>query len=170
MIRIVQYAAIAGFILCLIIMYTTNSGIRGLRKYDANFKLLEMRFHYTADDVSGVFEKLGKDGRALYRNFWILDFFFIACFLIVMLAIMNKVIIDSYARNILAILAISRAFFDIVENGILLYLSNIYPDRNNALATICSWVTTCKFISLYAWILGFVAITLYPVINRKFSS
>jgi hypothetical protein len=167
MMGIVQYIGIAGFIVCLIIMHTTDFGIKGLRKYDAGFRLLDMRFHYTADDVGEVFEKLGKAGREVYRNYWILDFFFIACFLIVMLAIVNKVVIDNWARNLLIVLAVSRAVFDIVENSILMYLSNIFPVRNDSLAAICSWVTTCKFIVLYAWILGILAMTLYSVINGK---
>ena len=48
-------------------------------KHDADFRLLDMRFHYTAADVNETFSKLGEDGRTAYRNYWILDFFFIAC-------------------------------------------------------------------------------------------
>lgn len=72
----VKYIGIVGFIICLMIMYTTNHGIRGMRKYDADFRLLDMRFHYTAADVNETFTKLNDGGRVAYRDYWILDFFF----------------------------------------------------------------------------------------------
>lgn len=167
MIKFIRYIGIAGFIICLIIMYTTNIGINGLRMYDADFSLLDMRFHYAADDVSEVFEKLGEDGIAAYREFWILDFIFIACFLIVMLAAMDKPAISGKGKKLLIILAVARAVFDIIENSILLYLSSTYPTYNDLLASICSWITTFKFVFLIVWVLGFAALALYPVINRK---
>jgi len=156
MIKIIGYIAAVGFVVCLVIMYVSDKGVKGLRKYDANFKLLDMRFHYNADDVVNTFEKLGKDGIAAYRNYWITDFVFIACFLILMLSITNCVTVN-LVKNLMLILSVSRAVFDVAENGILLYLSGIYPIRKDTLAAICSWVTTFKFAALYVWIFGLSA-------------
>ena len=164
----IVFIGIIGFIICLLLMYATDLGERGLRKYDADFKLLDMRFHYTTADVSEAFEKLGEGGRKAYQNYWILDFVFIVCFLIVMLTITDKIAVSGWAIYILIALAIARAGFDIVENSLFLYLSKIYPAHNDSLATICSWTTTCKFISLYVWILGVVVMSLFPIIRRNF--
>ena len=142
MLNIIKYIGIIGFFVCLIIMYATNHGIRSIRKYDADFKLLDMQFHYTADNVNESFNKLGSDGRSAYRNYWILDFFFIACLLIVMIAIVGVISMTDWVKNVLIILAVSRAVFDAIENSILLYLIGKYPIQNNSLATICSWITT----------------------------
>jgi len=148
-------------------MYATNHGIRGMRKYDAGFRLLDMRFHYTATNVNETFTKLNVGGRVAYRNYWILDFFFIACFLVVQLTIINSIAMSDTAINVLIVLSFLRAIFDIVENSILLYLIDKYPIQNNQLATICSWVTTSKFIALYLWIVGIAVMLLYPVVHRS---
>jgi len=168
--KIVGYIGIAGFIICLIIMYATNLGERGLRNYDPDFRLLDMRFQYTAADVGETFEKLGRDGRAAYRNFWILDFVFIACFLIVMFAITDKIATNGWARYILIFFSIARAGFHIIETGMLFSLSIRYPVQNSSLVTLSSWITTSKYISLFIWMLGIAVMLLYNVINRKHSN
>ncbi len=88
--KIISIICVAGFFVCLLLMYTTDLGVNGLRKHDADFEMLDMSFHYTADDVNEAFEGLGEDGIAAYHKFWILDYAFIACFLVVMLAIPKK--------------------------------------------------------------------------------
>ncbi|MCL2544607.1 MAG: hypothetical protein FWE77_01680 [Clostridia bacterium] len=164
---IVKYVGIAGFVICLAIMYCTNHGIRGLRAHDADFRLLDMRFHYTAADVHETFTKLGEGGRLAYRNYWILDFFFIACFLIVMFAAVDSIAMPGWLKSALIALSIARAAFDATENGILLYLIGKYPAQNNVLATLCSWVTTCKFVALYLWMLAVAVTLLRPLIRRS---
>ncbi len=165
--KILRCMGIAGFLVCLILMYTTDIGERGLRKYDADFQLLDMRFHYAADDVGEAFADLGEDGIAVYQRFWILDFAFIACFLIVMLGITYKFVHCGRLRSILTACILARAVFDIAENSLLLYLSDAYPVCDALLATIGSWATTSKFIALYLWMAGIAAAWLYPVIKRK---
>ena len=164
---IVKYVGISGFLVCLAMMYFTNHGIRGLRKYDADFRLLDMRFRYTSADVNEAFTTLGDGGRRAYRRFWILDFFFIACFLIVMLAVADSIFMAGWLKNVLLALAIARAAFDVAENGILLYLIGKYPAQNHALATIGSWVTTCKFVALFLWMLAVAAMLLHPLLRRS---
>ena len=165
--NIIKYIGITGFFICLAIMYFTNHGIRGLRKFDANFRLLDMQFHYTTADVYRTFEKLGSDGRLAYRNYWILDFFFIPCFLIVMLAIIYHMPLVGWVEIALIILSILRALFDVIENSILLYLISKYPAQDNLLATVCSWITTSKFIALFLWMLGIAAMLIYSLTHRS---
>lgn len=160
--KVLKWVGLMGFFACLIIMYTTNHGIRGIRKYDANFRLLDMQFHYNHTTVYETFEKIGAKGRKAYQNYWILDFFFIACFLIVQFTAVNSIVMSSTFRNTLIVLSVFRALFDVIENGILLYLIGKFPEQNNQLASLCSYVTTSKFIALYLWLLGIAVAFLYP--------
>lgn len=164
MLNILKYIGIGGFFICLIIMYTTNHGIPGLRKYDNNFKFLDMQFRYNAAIVYDAFEKIGKDGRKVYRGYWILDFVFIACFLIVQITLLNGLSFNGLVRNILIVLSISRAVFDILENCMLIYLIDKFPSVNNLLANICSCVTTMKFTVLYLWLLGISIFLFFPLV------
>jgi hypothetical protein len=147
-------------------MYGTNHGIPGIRKFDSEFKLLDMRFHYNDKVLYKTFENIGADGVKAYRNYLWLDFCFIACFLIIMLALSLKLTAANIIfRNILIGLAISRALFDILENTLLIILLNAYPQQNAVLSNICSWSTTLKFIALYLWIAGIAVILLLKLLR-----
>lgn len=148
---------IIGFIGCLIIMYTTNHGIPGIQKYYSDFRLLDMRFRYNNNILYDTFERLGKSGIDAYNRYLYLDFCFIASFLIVIIAISLKVATNTMFRNILIFFAVTRAVLDILENSLLIFLLNKFPNYHIQLADICSWVTTSKFIALYLWIFGIAA-------------
>lgn len=145
-----------GFIICLFTMYRTNHGIPGIQKYDPEFKLLDMRFRYTAANLYDTFDSILEEGRKAYKNYLMLDFCFIACFLIVMIAITQKVATNSSLRYVLIGTAILRAILDIIENSILISLLNMYTKQSLVLANICSWITTFKFLALYLWMVGLV--------------
>lgn len=147
---------VIGFFICLFIMYRTDHGIPGIQKYDSEFRLLDMRFRYTGKDLYNTFERILEEGRKAYKNYLLLDFCFIACFLIVMIAISQKVVTDRYSGLIYILigLAITRALFDVIENTILIILLNMYSKQNIVVANICSWATTFKFLALYLWLVG----------------
>lgn len=166
--ELTKLAGFFGVFICLMIMYTTRHGIPGIRKYDKNFRLLDMQFHYTGDTVYRTFEKIGPEGRKAYRNFWILDFIFITCLLIVMLTISVSVNMDVPSKYVVVLiwLCLLRAIFDILENCILLHLAHRFPVKKNLLATICSYITTCKFIALYVWLTGIGVSFLFPFLKK----
>ena len=161
--KAIKIIGIVGFVICLIIMYATDSGIPGIQKYDPNFRLLDMQFHYDAETVHNTFEKIGHSGREAYQNFLLLDFVFIFCFLITMLVITVKVFSYPRARTFFVWICVLRALFDILENILLLVMLNSYPLFNNHLATMCSCITTLKFVVLYAWILGIIIRFIKPI-------
>lgn len=164
--KVFSWIGLIGFVMCLIIMYTTNHGIPGIRKHDPNFRLLDMQFHYRSDTVYDTFDKLGKEGRKAYQNYWILDFFFIVCFLTVQITVVNIIDKRSALRIILIMLSVLRGLFDVIENGILIYLIGKFPEQNNQLASFCSYMTTSKFIALYLWIIGIMIVLLYQFATR----
>ena len=161
MTRAIKIISFLGFLACLMVMYTTDHGVPGIKKFDPSFRLLDMRFHYSSEIVKQTFERIGEAGRRAYQKYLVLDFVFIAFFLITMITITNAVPAPSYIRTVLYILCGLRAFFDVFENILLLHMLGQYPVFNDTLATICSWITTLKFIMLYIWL---PHILLFPLI------
>lgn len=151
--KIINVIGITGFLLCLLLMQTTNHGLRGIQKFDPSFRLPDMRFHYSGKSLKPVLERIGEEGRKAYKRFLLLDFIFITCFLITMLAITNAGFVSNPVRILLTITAVMRAVLDVTENTLLLFMLNKYPEFNEKAAVICSWSTTVKFIMLYTWLL-----------------
>ena len=58
------------------------------------------------------------------------DIAFIACFLIVQIAIADSIGVGAAAKTVLIVLSVMRAVFDIIENSILLYLIGKYAHIN----------------------------------------
>lgn len=164
MIIVITILGIIGFIICLFLMYRTNHGIPGIQRFDSEFRLLDMRFRYTSEDLYITFERILEEGRTAYRNYLILDYCFIACFLIVMIAISQKVVPNGGLRYALIVFSIVRAILDVTENTILIVLLNNYADQYIVLATVCSWITTFKFIALYLW----MACIAYSLLQKIF--
>lgn len=153
MIRLLKIIGLLGFVICLLAMYTTDHGIPGIRKFDSSFRLLDMRFHYSSKTVGETFERIGEEGRMAYRKYLILDFIFIICFLITMLAVSDAAAVPQEIKIILSAFCLLRALWDVLENILLLRMLGQYPIFPGTLATICSWFTTMKFLMLYAWLL-----------------
>ncbi len=151
--KIINVIGITGFLLCLLLMQTTNHGPRGIQKFDPSFRLPDMRFHYSGKSLKPVLERIGEEGRKAYKRFLLLDFIFITCFLITMLVITNAGFVSNPVRILLTITAVLRAVLDVTENTLLLFMLNKYPEFNEKAAVICSWSTTVKFIMLYSWLL-----------------
>lgn len=149
----ITIVGVTGFVVCLFIMYGTKHGIPGIRKYDTDFRLLDMRFRYNSEDVYRTFERITSEGRSAYRTYLMLDYCFIVFFLIVMLAISYKISSSNGVKYLLIGSSLSRALLDVAENTILINLLGKHSDPSPLLANICSWCTTFKFISLYIWII-----------------
>lgn len=169
MVRVTRIIGIAGLIICLVLMYTTDHGIPGIKKFDSAFRLLDMRFHYSSETAQQCFEQIGAQGRTAYREFLILDFVFISCFLITMLTITSAAVTLPRMRSILYIACALRAIFDILENCFLLSMLNRYPVFSTSAANLCSWFTTFKFIMLCLWLLVLVARGLSTLVQKSTS-
>lgn len=152
MIIMVTVLGVIGFFLCLVLMEFTNLGVRGIRQYDPGFGLLDMRLSYDANTVYQVFDQISEAGRKAYKHYLCLDYCFIACFMIVMLALSFKSTTNPVYRNVLIVLVVVRALFDLIENTLLMVLINNYPQQNIFMATVCSWSTTMKFVFLFLWV------------------
>ncbi len=156
MVRFIQTVGIIGFFICLSIMYMTNHGVRGIQKYYPSFQIPDMRFHYSAEQITNDFERIGNAGRTIYQKYLYLDFVFIICFIILMLTISNSLFSRTIIRNFLFAICILRALFDILENSFLLSVLKNYPSINKSVISVCSYFTSFKFIMLYIWIFALI--------------
>lgn len=169
MVKVTKVVGIAGLIICLLLMYTTDHGIPGIKKFDSAFTLLDMRFHYNSEAVQQCFEQIGAGGRTAYLSILILDFVFIACLLITMLTITKAAVTLPRIRTTLYIVCVLRAILDILENCFLLSMLNRYPVFSTSAANLCSWFTTFKFIMLCLWLLVLVARGLSTLVQKSTS-
>ena len=64
------------FLICLALMYLTDLGVRGIRRYDSSFHSPDMKFHYSVKQVMETFERIGETGRLIYQKYLILDCLF----------------------------------------------------------------------------------------------
>lgn len=152
MLRFIQTVGIIGFFICLSIMYMTNHGVRAIQKYYPSFQIPDMKFHYSVEQITHDFERIGNAGRMIYQRYLYLDFIFIICFIILMLTISNSLFSRTAIHNFLFAVCILRALFDILENSFLLSVLKNYPSINKSAISVCSYFTTFKFIMLYIWI------------------
>lgn len=152
--KYIQMAGILGFFICLCMMYTTDLGVRGIRVYDPAFQSPDTKFHYSAGQLTQTFEEIGDGGWAVFQKYLILDCVFTLCFLIVMFTITTIVFTEGSICYFMLGVCIFRGVSDLLENTMMLLVLRQFPDYHTQLVTICSYVTTIKFILLYIWISG----------------
>lgn len=160
MVRIIKIIGALGFVTCLLVMYLTNHGIRGIQIYAPDFRLLDMRFHYDSETVRQTFEQISEGGRRAYQKYLMLDFVFILCFLAVMITVSDAIPASRSVQTGLYILCVLRALFDVFENILLLRMLGQYPAFDKAMASLCSRITAIKFIMLYTWLVFIVIYTI----------
>lgn len=142
--------AILTFLLTLFMMrrYEFGSHNNGLEK-------LDMRFGYSAGDVNQLLTDLGREGRAIYIKILIVDFIFIGSFLIIqnnlLKYVMGKAMLNSRWHYFLSI-SYMRAFFDFVENVLIILLINNFPNGYPQPAGLLGYITELKFICLGLWL------------------
>lgn len=165
MLKIISMIGNAGFFICLFIIYATKHGIKGIRKYNTSFQLLDMRFHYKKWEVYQTLGALEEAGRNAYLRYIVLDFIFISCFLILMITVSTKVVVWPNVKMILIFLCVLRALFDILENICIILMLTYYPVMIDKWGELCGWFTTFKFIMLYTWL--FTLLLIFGIDFRK---
>lgn len=159
-------AACLGMALCLYLTRVSPKGVPGLRALDAGFQCPDMRFHYNAEKLFQDFGRVGEPGRVLLMRFWRIDFCFIACFLVAMLAIDRNVAALVPVRYGMHGAAALRALLDVAENVMLMSVCRGYPQkRRTALASAAGVVTGAKWIAMGVWVVG-LFINLFSVSIR----
>ena len=134
-------------------------------KREKEFRMPDMHFHYTADELYAILGEAGEAGRPLMRRYWLLDFGFILFFLGAMVSVSLNV--AGYGTTLFWLMAgtsVARAVLDVAENSLLLVLQSACPDRKSGLAGLAGFVTSAKFVCLYAWVI----ILFYKLVGAAF--
>ena len=154
-----------GMTLFYVLMDFSARSPRKIPMENGEFHMPDMRFHYSADGLYAMLESVGAENLPLLRRYWRLDYGFIVCFLGVMLSI--DLNIDGPATTLYVLMGIAatlRALLDVLENILLLRLYRAYPDRRNRTARFAGFVTSVKFLCLYAWVI----LLFYKLFARAF--
>ncbi|AZV57871.1 hypothetical protein [Clostridium sp. AWRP] len=165
------------YIIRLLVILVLVSALVIMRKIETGFliysngaNVLDMRFGYSASDVFQLFTTLGAEGRSIYVKYLLDDFIFTVVFAIVqnyiLKFIMGKAVLNS-KWHVLLYIAYLRAFFDVIENIIILILLNSFPSMLLSLITAASSVTRLKFIVYGIWILTVPISLVVRLIMRK---
>lgn len=159
--QIIRYIGTAGFFITFFIMYATKYGIPGIKRFNKEFKTVDMKFYYKKSLFYETLEKIGEEGRKIYFGYFIADFFLLSFTLIVMISITDLLMHDPDVHYIVYLTAGLKALFDIFENCFCLYLLHIYPVKNSILAFLASLATALKFIMFYLWLLAVISALFY---------
>lgn len=123
-------------------------------KLGKDFKMPDVRLHYTPSLLYNTYEEAGTQGRPLMRLYWLYDFGLIICLLGVMMAVSANVVSDrTWVFPLMIWLTAARTLFDLAENALLLYMLGRFPEYREPLARLAGVVSTCKHILLFAWVL-----------------
>lgn len=155
----------AGMALFYALMEMSPKSPRRIRINGKEFHMPDMRFHYTPDALYRSFSEAGEDNLPRLRRYWRLDFGFIVSFWGVMMSV--DLNLDAPATTLylaMGVAATLRAVLDFLENILLLRLYRAYPSRRNLLAGFAGFVTSAKFLCLYAW----VGMLFYRLFTRAF--
>jgi hypothetical protein len=120
---------------------------------DNPFRMPDVRFHYTPGELNAIFTEAGVEGRPQMRRYWLLDLGLIVCFWGVMIVIgLNIAGQGTTLLLLMGIIATVRMGFDLLENGLLMWLLQVYPVQKPAAARLAGAATSLKFLFLYAWV------------------
>jgi len=113
-------------------------------------EILDMRFHWTLDDAFTLFDKIGKDGRSLYRSLYVQGYDVISPLIMDLGA--SSLFSMVYPGSLLNLLPFVRFFCDMAENVCVLILMNNYPVREGMelTAQIGTIFGTGKFLVIFS--------------------
>jgi len=125
------------------------------RKLGKDFKMPDVRLHYSPEMLYNTYEDAGEDGRGQMRLYWLYDFGLIACLLGVMLAVSANIADGrAWVYPLMLWLTIARTAADVLEDILLLSLLRRFPQRRMSPARLVSGVTAAKHLLLIAWLLS----------------
>lgn len=138
----------------LALMENGPFGIAKLRSLSGGTGMLDMMFGYSPPVVHGLLEKIGGAGRLLYSRLLLLDFAFAVAYTalqaLLITALLRKAAMDGLWKR-LNLLPFVRSLLDFVENGILLFVLNSFPEYPQIIVYLASAITLVKLILNYGY-------------------
>jgi hypothetical protein len=150
------------FLLANLLMHFSPFGSIALAQITGTQSLPDTLFFYSPNDLFNLLTIYGVQGRIMYLNFQLIDYFYPLVYGYLLMAFLFHNLIYSRFHNWLLI-PILPVLFDYFENILIRIQISSFPNPNNELALLSSSFTTLKwlFISLI------ILVTVYLYIRKK---
>lgn len=142
-----------------------------------NFGPFDLRLSYTPDNLMTVISHYGGDRRADYNQYFTFDFILTGCgffFMFLTPQLINTFSSKHYLLFRSSVFsAVFSAFFNVVENILLIRIVDTSPAFTDSDANLASGCTTLKWIFIGIWIVSTILFAITTTItvmkNRKSS-
>lgn len=128
---------------------------------------LDLKFAYSVSDAFIALDSMGTNMRQFYRvGIWLLDF----PYMLVYTLFFSGVIYRLWGESKMLLLPLVIGFFDLLENVMVLYLLNTFPDIPRVVANLASFFTTSKWIFVLFMMASVLGGLIRMIIHRKYST
>ena len=111
---------------------------------------------YDSQTVREMMPYFSPEGIHVYKIYYLMDFIFIAAFLILqcyLSLVFFKWCSLRYIKIIVCIIPVLRGVFDIIENAVLLRTLFSYPSVNDVMINFSSYCTQAKLLMIRLWLI-----------------
>ena len=133
--------------------------------------ILDLYFHYSADEAYSLLNYYGHGGRTIYLWGLLLDTVFpviYGLFLWMSITYLSERIhLSKSTIRFLQLLPFAAVGFDYVENIFEIWMTLGYPNAVKRIAPICSWITSLKWVLIYSNIFVLVFLVLIYVFGMN---
>lgn len=130
-------------------------------------KVLDLRFAYSVQEAYELIGMLDLETRKIYRfGIWALDLPYMFIYGLLFSGLLHKI----WKNQKVLIIPLGVVLMDLFENLMVLRILKIYPLENQALATLASLFTTCKWLLVGLMILTILFGLLHNFFTRKVAS
>lgn len=132
---------------------------------------LDTRFSYSAEEVVAVFEKLGAEGRSVYRIVvgridMIFPLLYGSLFILVLASLLKKVVPYRSRLMLLAFFPLIGMLFDYLENVKILRLLDTFPNVSSETVAFAERFTLLKHAFLFTCVAMIVLLILFVIMKR----
>ena len=160
---------VIAFVISLYLVEFSSIGSPAVRQYNNGYGTFDMKM-YGVERVREVLSQMKPAGFEAYKNYYVVDYFFILTFATLQILLLNLAyswnVKRKYAYFIWSI-PILRGMFDVVENTLLLITLNEYPKINETMIRISSLATKTKLLLIQAWIVLLVCGMAGGIITKR---
>lgn len=149
----IRIVVVIAFIISLYLVEAGPWGSEHIALCNEGYGTFDMKI-YDAKVVYSILPKFSTEDISFVNKYYICDYVFIFCFFTLQYVISQvtyKNVKSQIPRQIFLAVAMIRGVADMIENAILLYIINSYPNQLKMLVSIASAVTQIKLRMIPLW-------------------
>ncbi len=150
--RIYTIILFAVFALSLYLVEWSGIGSSAVAKYNQGYGTFDMK-SYSTEGVAEVLDRMEPQGFTVYRLYFVADYFFVLTFGLLQITLLYLTYqwTRPGIRRLLYCVPILRGICDMIENTLLLWTLNHYPDINRQVIQAASAATNMKLALIRVW-------------------